>query len=280
MLGKRPTSLRFARSFPKGPKMTKAPPLFLVGFPRSGTTALAEAIGRIGPFTPFRGEGHFLYHFKAPLSRIMSGKLNPASAVFPEEQRNAFLSGFADCVDQFYRSRLQIDDSVRWVDKTPDYAMVDALPLILRLFPKSQAVLIYRHPIECVRSSMATWPDANLDPEEVARRWAKTHAAWRTVRERRSDRVHEIHQPELLSGDEEAIRDLVAFLGGPSESVEGVRHFLSRHQQINRPKGDNPKAATYEAFSLSPDQIANIETASHDELKHWPKLYSPLPIET
>ena len=48
-------------------------PIFILGFPRSGTTAMAQALSGLERFGTYKHEGHFIYLFSEAIDRIVRG---------------------------------------------------------------------------------------------------------------------------------------------------------------------------------------------------------------
>ena len=194
--------------------VTEGIPLFVVGAPRSGTTLVAELLGR-SPQVCNRGELDWLPHFAAQISR--AGKVDHA---------------LLDQVAVAYLGKLQQGEAeTRWfVDKQPlNFLHVD---LALALF--AQARIIY-----CRRSqrdtALSIWSQHFDSPEY---RFAYDFADIRTVlngceqlmtRARRDARVHEVRYEDLVRQPQQIVSALAAELGLPSftwDMPKATRHAI------------------------------------------------------
>ncbi len=119
-------------------------PIFVVGFPRSGTTLLEQLLDAHPKLVSF-DEQPFLQ--KAILKIQAMGLRYPTDlAELSEDQRVALRD------DYFERcqSRTKADLGVAYVDKNP--LNLARLPLIQTLFPNSKIIVVIRHPADCVLS--------------------------------------------------------------------------------------------------------------------------------
>lgn len=181
-------------------------PVFIVGFPRSGTTLLDTLL-----------MGHSRLHVleeQALLSRIQAHIGGIASV--------AALSG-ADAA----LLRARYFEHVAALGPVPDGAtLVDKLPLNLvratlihRLFPDARIVFALRHPcdavLSCVMQNFAINPAmaSFLDIDNAGAAYDAVMDAWQASREAMPLNVHELRYESLVAEPANTMRDLVAFLG-------------------------------------------------------------------
>lgn len=119
-------------------------PLFVVGFPRSGTTLLEQLLDAHPGLASF-DEQPFLQRLVTRLQSSPDGYPAALATMSPGQRRDLRQRYFAD-VD---RCRPDLDGR-RPVDKNPLYLV--RLPLVAALFPDAQAVLAIRHPCDVVLS--------------------------------------------------------------------------------------------------------------------------------
>lgn len=119
-------------------------PLFVVGFPRSGTTLLEQLLDAHPGLASF-DEQPFLQRLVTQLKAAPAGYPGSLATMSAGERRDLRRRYFAD-VD---RCRPDLGDR-RPVDKNPLYLV--RLPLVASLFPDAQAVLAIRHPCDVVLS--------------------------------------------------------------------------------------------------------------------------------
>lgn len=247
-------------------------PIFIMGFPRSGTTGLASGLSQLPGFPPFSTEGHFLYLFRDAIERIQANKVNPNCILRDEAAKKAFFNSISEGADRAYRASAG-GEPYQWIDKTPDVQQVKAIPSIYQLFPDAWYFYIYRDPINAVRSNMATWPEALQGKEfAIAERWIETQKTWRENRTLLpADKTIEIYQPTLRDNPEEIVETISAKMNLP-ESVSGsLLSFWAANRAVNRPTG-NSKAKKYDKFDLSFLKKRRIKKLCSDEVSHWPKI--------
>lgn len=119
-------------------------PIFIVGFPRSGTTLLEQVLDA-HPALASMDETRFLYQ---AIDRIVAAKI-----AYPRLLANltrAQLDGLRDGYWQSVRRRIDLAPGQRLVDKNPLNML--ALPAICRLFPNSRILLAIRHPCDVILS--------------------------------------------------------------------------------------------------------------------------------
>ena len=248
-------------------------PIFILGFPRSGTTALARAIGTVDGISEFSSESHFFYFWAQGIRRVLKGKVNQASFVAKPENRQIYLEELRKFFENVYVRALGADG--RWVDKTPGIHQAQSVDVIRRVFPDACFLFTYRTPEEAVRSNIAQWPQQLNSAEahvDIAKRWAICHRIWRKKRERlKAGRYVEIFQPQMRDEPESLTEALAEALGVSLDEAAKATSFLADNRRVNRPKGGD-RAAAYDAVELSKKQLKDITDLTREEQAHWPKL--------
>ena len=241
--------------------MTATGPVFVVGCPRSGTSALSWALAAHPDYWT-SVETHFFYQLlrddwlgNAWASSVRPGSWLDVHAVAKDEFQLHAGAGF----DRLMRSR---SCGLNWVDGSPENLLV-ADPL-LGLFGDSHMFHVIRDP-RAVCLSMLT--------SGFAEPWARDltaaidvwkHYASKGIRltQKYPDRVTRIRQEDMRSTPRETAREIGRRLG--LEAVEAIATFLT-HQKIN----SSFDKASYSDFSpfrevetprVDPDEFH----ASHD----------------
>ncbi len=181
-------------------------PIFMVGFPRSGTTLLHHML-----------EDHPDINVLEEVSVILSLARRipgyPASLHTVEEKQ---VAKWREEYWQEVAQHLEVGTGLI-VDKLP-LSMVH-LPLIKRLFPKAKIVLSLRHPCDCVLSNFtqryslnnammnfSTLPDA-------IEAYAKVIGLWNHYRDQINFDCHEVHYEKLVENVKGEQQRLLEFLG-------------------------------------------------------------------
>ncbi|MEM6761630.1 MAG: sulfotransferase [Pseudomonadota bacterium] len=245
-------------------------PLFILGFPRSGTTAMARAVSGLGRFGSYAREGHFLYIFAAPFARILRGEFNENSVLRGDGAVQTLTQEFRAMANRLYSPTHDPADQ-QWIDKTPDLAQVRAVPVINKLWPSSRFIFLYRPAEDAVRSSVAVWRQRVEGNEgQAAERWVQCQRAWRAARPDLGDRYVEVYQPHMLTRPEAVAQSMAGVLGLADAEIDSLARTWREDTQVNRPKGE--RAQAYDAVTLSEDTRAEVRALTQDEAAHWPML--------
>ncbi len=196
----------------------RADPVFLVGFPRSGTT-LTEQILASHPRVVTLDEDSPLVDLEPILRPLMPGgptgdALDALGKTDLAKSRDAYFAGAQRRLEEAGGS---LTDASVLIDKLP--LSILELPTICRVFPKARIIVAIRDPrdvcLSAVMRLMVPNPAmANLRSlPEAAAFYDKVMDFWLTVRPRLRHAWIESRYEDLASDPEPAIRKLVEFLG-------------------------------------------------------------------
>lgn len=180
-------------------------PVFLVGFPRSGTTLL-DTILMGHPGTAVMEE-------QPPLNRVEEtlGGIAALPGMSEKEIADARALYFAE-VDKIQPVR----PGQLLIDKSPLFLY--RLPLIRRLFPKAKVILALRHPCDVVLSCLMS--NFRLNPamanflrrEDAARFYDLSFTHWTRSRELFPDHVFNLKYEDLVDDVEGQMQPLIEWL--------------------------------------------------------------------
>jgi len=214
--------------------LSKTPPLFIVGMPRSGTKLLRAILNRHPSVSIPDVETEFLPFWVSNWQTF--GDLSDWSRFERFADRCQGLPFFLylrdageqiDVADWYSRCRsfepagvfeglilthlnLQGDSGVIWGDKSPSY--VRHLELLHRLYSEAKFVHIIRDVRDYCRSIHKAWGKNAL---RAAHRWAEDVGYARSIGRRLADDYLEIHYEDLIRNPSETIGTVCAFLGIP-----------------------------------------------------------------
>lgn len=190
---------------PPSPPESRAPPLFLLGFPRSGTTLLD---------TFLMGHGGVRVHEERPFLEAaarMGGDPSARSSL-DSRQSGAMRSAYWRALD------LESDrPEALQVDKNPLAGARAAL--IDTLFPDAPILFMLRHPCDVILSCFITrfrlnWGVAAfLSLEDTVTVYDLVMRIWTTAREQRALKVHDVRYEELIADPERVLRPIAGFAG-------------------------------------------------------------------
>ncbi|PWT79426.1 MAG: hypothetical protein C5B44_06890 [Acidobacteria bacterium] len=203
-------------------------PVFIIGSPRSGTSALAGAMLTAG-YHGFH-EGNFL-SLLTTLNRMIDrhfaifGNDGPkvlASVVDRQSLSRAIANVFRDFVERH-------NPNPPWFDKSGNPEMIEAIPSILELWPESVFLFAKRRAIENIVSRMLKFPTLNF--EYHCRDWAKNMETWRTIRHRiPANKYLEIDQQDLIRDPEMAANKIAKLLDLPEIQVASLTKLFQEHR--------------------------------------------------
>jgi tetratricopeptide (TPR) repeat protein len=193
----------------------RADPVFVVGFPRSGTTLLEQLLDAHAGLASF-DEQPFVQRLAQRLyahADTNQAALRALDAATRQQLRDSY---FAD-VDAVLPA--PAERAVRPVDKNPLNLL--RLPLLPHLFPKAQVVLVVRHPCDVVLSCYMQHFGAPAFAvtfetlETCAEMYDRTFEHWLRMRDGLQLPVHMLRYEDLVDDTEAEARRLFAFLDLP-----------------------------------------------------------------
>lgn len=267
-------------------------PVFVIGSPRSGTTALAHALGR-HPDLWVSKESYLLHQLygNGRVERIWKHNLERATPSWlraEQVERAEFLGFLGLAVNALFSSR---SGGRRWVDQTPLYTMmVDDLA---DMFPGASFVHIVRDGRSVVRS-MSSFVnvfegfDGALLPDEIppwagdfrlaCETWTESVDVACRFGTAHPARYLAVHNEELATDPEVGFARIHAFLGvgpddGPARSFGGRRinsSFARGAAPPSNGSGDDWTPERRRVFvDIAGETLIRVGYASASELEHW-----------
>lgn len=202
----------------------RASPIFLVGFPRSGTTLLDTMLMR-EPRVAVLEEEHFLAELETKMGGVSS--LAGLSATAIQEGRDFYFDQVANLVE------LKSDTVV--VDKHPLH--LGKVAVARRFFPDARFILALRHPCDVILSCYLTNFRINnamsnfLDLDDAVAMYQVAFGAWEKARETFDLPVGTVVYERLVEDTARELRPLFDWLGfdWPGDDVD--------HRQAARARG-------------------------------------------
>lgn len=198
---------------PSGVHPARPDPIFLVGFPRSGTTLLEQVLAT-RPLLKTLEE--------KPLVGAMLNLLNLRGIEYPEGVPHLDQASLEDLREVYYLKASQFlpsDWNGVFVDKLP-LNIVDIF-LIHRVFPQAKILLSLRHPLDVCLSCFIQNFRLNesmihfLTVEDAARLYDRVMSLWRTYTDRLPLKYHVLRYEDLVTDFENETKKLFHFLEIP-----------------------------------------------------------------
>jgi tetratricopeptide (TPR) repeat protein len=186
-------------------------PVFLVGFPRSGTTLLD---------TLLRGHSCVVVVEEKPMVSVMEHFVSKLPEGYPQALATLGSEQLQTLRAQYFE---ELDKHVGVGDST--HLVIDKLPLNLvhagmlyRVFPDAKFIFAKRHPCDAVLSGFMREFSLNegmvhlLNLTDAANLYCEAMALWRATNESLPLQVHEITYETLVHDPEPELRALLEFL--------------------------------------------------------------------
>ncbi len=222
-------------------------PVFIVGYPRSGTTLLQRFLVAQPGFYALP-ETHYFSVIERRLhlgenGRIAVSDIDVLCAAVAEKmevplaaaeirllagaaERNELTSkmAFEFLVSRFLASQVVPGGPTcwRWVEKTPTHA--NFLERILQVYPRAQVLHILRHPVPAILSRRRKFPFNRETPlEKLAWAWNRLLDNAERSRELHPGQIHFLRYEDLVGAAEKTLPAIGAFLHSPSLTADSGR---------------------------------------------------------
>lgn len=215
-------------------------PIFIVGYPRSGTTLLQRMLAAQPDLYTFP-ETHYFNVVEKEIrwdknagDEIISPDSLPAilekiyekmTLRFTAAEKAALMLLSAnrklsskkifETVVSHYLMRLnpgsRDNPSFRWIEKTPNHAHF--LDRIVFLYPQARILHVVRHPVPAIYSRKLKFPFNKETPVvELARRWNRMLLDVETFRQKYPDHIYTLRYEDLVKDSDEQLRKVAFFL--------------------------------------------------------------------
>src|SRR3954469_5424274 len=155
-------------------------PVFIIGSPRSGTSALIGALLGVG-YNGYR-EGNFLQ-----LMPMIGAMIDRHFATFGQDGAEVLVThvdpkALKEAINEVFAGFVnRLHPNPPWVDKSGNPEMIGAIPALMKLWPDSHFVFAKRRAIENIVSRLKKFSQHNF--EYHCRDWARNMQAWRIMRD-------------------------------------------------------------------------------------------------
>jgi hypothetical protein len=218
------------------------PVTFIIGSPRSGTSAVGNLVQRSFDVKS-HGEAHVANAFQELIehskklfdsSLAVSSKgilINEVPALYIEAQ---LVLNFRQLYQRFYSNQ-------PIVDKTPGIKMIECLPLLFKVFPHAKVICCQRRGIENISSRMRKFPKVPF--EGHCKQWKRSILLWQKMKQTLNESLGhsqwcmQIEQFNLASNPQTVISELLTFLDMPSSKDKMLNRYLERHTPQKTSKG-------------------------------------------
>jgi hypothetical protein len=225
------TGDRFAEFLPAERRKGVPQPVFVLGFPRSGTTLTEQVLAshsevRAGGELPFGRE------LAEQATALTAGAFPRHPEAVTDEQRDTLGTHLRDhYLARAERYGLLREGTAFFTDKMPLNELY--LPLLQLAFPQSPVIVVGRDPRDVMVSAMShdfTHGFAcGYRIEDLALHYARMDALTAHWLEELPVPAYELHYEHFVADQEEETADLMAWLGLDAEPGQLAFHTLARH---------------------------------------------------
>lgn len=197
-----------------------APPIFVVGCPRSGTTLLRQILDS-HPSISCGPETRFLWGLRTIEERNWT-TLVGFGLTLDEWRANA-----RTLFESFHLRYAERQGKHRWADKSPDYALM--LDWVNELYPEAQVVHIVRDPRDVIDAWRRFYGNRSI--HRAARSWVRyVRAAHDFASMQVEEKMKELRYEDLVREPEQTLRSLFEWLGEPWD--DSVLRFGERKHSL------------------------------------------------
>ena len=241
-------------------------PVFLIGFPRSGTTLLD---------TILRSHSRVDVVEEQPLVSKMMEEFGAAKSI---SDIDAIDLKSAKVLSDIYLHELEksvsIHENILVVDKLP--LNILSIPIITKVFPDAKFILALRHPFDCILScwmqnfklnpAMANMVDLN----RIVDFYCTTMEMLKLCEKRYSIDIHPIRYEDLVSDFTGAISNLMSFLElSWEDQLKGYQKTALSRAKINTPSYSQVVKPIYETAAYRWKRYENHLQLHKPKLAHW-----------
>lgn len=209
-------------------------PVFLLGFPRSGSTLLDQILDSHDEFTVLE---------ERPAVAAMREQISQSADGYPEGMVSLTVDQIGKLREVYFamvRRFIRTDQPARIVDKLPLNSV--RAGLIHRVFPGARLIFALRHPHDVVLSCFMQEFELNsamsnfLSLDAAADFYVKAMTLWNTLESLLPLKIHYVRYESLVADLEAETRALLGFLEVPFDEkvLEFSKHARSRGR-INTP---------------------------------------------
>ena len=212
-------------------------PIFIVGFPRSGTTLLQSMLATQDNVFSFQ-ETHFFCNTMRFVETDKNGFIKPncLKELFQnikEKTDHQFSSNVIKEITILGTSHQlsvkslfeylvtdllikQIDESllpsIQWIEKTPGH--IFQIDIIHNFYPEARFIEIIRNPLNAIYSSKTNFHDIDdITPSALAHRWKNGIETFKKFKEVHSGKAYSVKYEALVNDSESEFRKISEFLG-------------------------------------------------------------------
>ena len=232
--------------------MTNRFPVFIVGSPRSGTSAMVSALLGVG----YHGflEGNFL-----PLISSVNEIVDRHFSIFSKGDPYTMVNlidrvALKSSIAAILASRaVELNPITPWLDKSGNPQMIEAIPYLLETWPEAMFIFSKRRGIENIISRLNKFPTQNF--EYHCKDWAQVMRTWRETRTKLDPLSFlEMDQQTLITAPTTASNKLANFLNLSDTQSEALSSIFTKKRPQQTSDGSASRVYALDALWTEPQQ--------------------------
>ncbi len=244
-------------------------PVFLLGFPRSGTTLLDQILS-----------GHpdiFVAEEKASIGKSLETLNDPTypeclATISPdmlEDMRNAFF--------EEHKSAADWQEQKVFIDKMPLNTI--HMGLTYKMFPNARYILALRHPCDCVLSCFMHPFHMNQamvqfnDLERAAKLYSRTMDLLKLYEKTLPIRLHKVRYEGVVTDLRHEAEEILSFLDLPWNDAVLEHDKTAKNRTVNTPSQDQVTEKIYDRAKFRWLRYKNHMEPVLDTLRPWAKEF-------
>lgn len=235
---------------------TQTQPIFIIGSGRSGTSAITGALKSCAGLDGYL-EGHFfplLHHLMTVIERfyyskrqLMDDNRHMIAEINREELEERLLEIFRSMGEAMHQGNV-------WLDKSPDSAMIQTAPYLLKIWPRSRFIFAKRRGIENIISRLKKFPNVSFERHCIE--WANCMGAWLEVKDKIEGNSIQVEQREMALQPNATAKKIGDFLELTEEVVEKLAHTFATKRPQSTGGKEEPEAIDIKDTGWSEEEIA------------------------
>ncbi len=255
-------------------KKNNKDPIFLIGFPRSGTTLL-DTILRTHPNINVMEEKGIVAKLVKSINELSDGDLNILNSINESQIEKVR----KDYFDARKLVTIKQDKSIIYIDKLP--LNIIHVGEIYRIFPNSKFIFAVRHPCDCVLSCFMQNFKLNnamanfLNLNDAAKLYDDVIYLWFKFKSILSINYYEVKYENLINNFERTIKSVLNFLDLPwDSSVLKYYETAKDRNKINTPSYNQVTQPIYYHAQNRWKNYNNEMSSVYPKLETWIKKFN------
>ena len=247
------------------PKLDKQP-IFLIGFPRSGTTLL-DTVLRTHSEIEVVEEQWMVSNIEQKLTKSLNtNQIENLAERFLNKARNLYFSELS--------KHTNIKNNSRTIDKFP--LNILNIPLINKVFPEGKYILALRHPLDCILSNFMQNFKLNvamanmLEIDQIVKFYCLSMHIFELCHKRYNLDVHKIKYEDLINDFENEVYSLLKFLNLDWEQALVNFHLTAKKRKvINTPSYSQVIQPIYKDSTYKWKSYSNQLEKYFQNVEYW-----------